>query len=584
MSNFPTYDLRTITEFLSLNSLGYWTALDSLPKAFKSRGVVSAIEGSIEIDGKNLQLIIGFSTSFPLSVPIIYLKPHDALGQLAHLETDGYICYVRGDGQFLDFTNPEKIVAEALKRAITTLTDGIRGENRKDLINGFPEYWVRLPNAELIRSVSELSDTVKKILLAKETSNKPKSKPQRYIGDDEHQIRSLSSETKKMKFFHQKAIYVPIEPKFELLPPAYGTFWTLDFVQNIVDEHALPETRKKLRHLTSDFKKTELVIFGMPRPAGGMISFGINFFGVKNRHPLCKGAEVKSLQPIYIDRLDRDYLFPRGGSSSKFSKKHVAIIGCGSVGSHIAVELAKSGVGAITLIDNDRLSYENVLRHAVGQYAVGNLKTNALKQELEQTVPFVQVSTINDRIENLLLHKKFDWRSYDLVILATGEPTINLYVNQLIHREEIDTPLLFTWLEPYGIGGHSIMERDFSSPGCLECLYDFSDDGLINRAAFAAPDQTFLKDLSGCGSLYTPYGSFDSIRTAGQSVHLALQSLSGTCGNQLLSWKGDSTTFLREGYHLTERYNLDEVQLNQHGNKFSRQNCPICSRKRGTDG
>ena len=41
----------------------------------------------------------------------------------------------------------------------------------------------------------------------------------------------------------------------------------------------------------------------------------------------------------------------------------VVIVGCGSIGSHLAMCLAKSGVSKFTLIDNDIVVAENVPRH-----------------------------------------------------------------------------------------------------------------------------------------------------------------------------------------------------------------------------
>ncbi|MGN7890325.1 ThiF family adenylyltransferase [Dyadobacter sp. 22481] len=586
MNDYPTYDLPSIVERLSISLLesDQWTVMATLPKDFRSKGIVSAIEGFIKINGVKVGINIGFTISFPLSLPIVYLRPHDVLGQIPHLEHDGYICYSAADSQLLDFDNPETIVVEALKRVTKTLMDGSTGENRSDLINSFSEYWARLPNSISVKGVLRLSHGAKKILLAKEISNNSKIKPQAFVADDESQIRSFSAEAKKMKFLNHTAVYIPLEPQCELLPPPHDSFWTLNFVQNMFEQYTSTETKRKLKYLSSDYKRKELVIFGLRRPAGGMIVFGVYFTGVANRHPLFEGSEITGLQPVFVDRVDRDYLFPRGGASPLLEKKRVAVIGCGSVGGYIITELAKAGVGTLTLIDNDVLSHENVLRHAVGQYAVGNFKTEALRQELEQNVPFVQINTITARIENLLLDNKFDWISYDLVILATGEPTINRFINRLIRQPEKNTPVLFTWLEPYGIGGHSIVVQDPHLPGCLECLYDFTEEGLINRAAFAAADQSFLKDLSGCGSLYTPYGSLDSVRTAVQSVRLALRSLSRECKNELISWKGDSSTFLEEGYRLNKRYNLSQENLDQQSRFFFRENCPICGKKREPNG
>lgn len=52
--------------------------------------------------------------------------------------------------------------------------------------------------------------------------------------------------------------------------------------------------------------------------------------------------------------------------SSIMRDKNVIILGCGSVGSLVAVQLAKSGVGNFLLVDNDIVEYHNLCRHQCG--------------------------------------------------------------------------------------------------------------------------------------------------------------------------------------------------------------------------
>ena len=57
-------------------------------------------------------------------------------------------------------------------------------------------------------------------------------------------------------------------------------------------------------------------------------------------------------------------------------KKCAVIIGCGSVGSLVAMELARAGVEKYVLCDADTLEYHNVCRHQCGIEDVGDLKAN----------------------------------------------------------------------------------------------------------------------------------------------------------------------------------------------------------------
>lgn len=63
-------------------------------------------------------------------------------------------------------------------------------------------------------------------------------------------------------------------------------------------------------------------------------------------------------------------------------KKGAVIIGCGSVGSLVALELARAGVGRFFLIDMDILKYHNICRHQCGIGDVGKYKTTAVKERM----------------------------------------------------------------------------------------------------------------------------------------------------------------------------------------------------------
>lgn len=62
----------------------------------------------------------------------------------------------------------------------------------------------------------------------------------------------------------------------------------------------------------------------------------------------------------------------------------VAIVGCGSVGSKVAVQLARSGVGSFVLVDGDVLSAGNLVRNELDWRSVGVHKAPALGARLKE--------------------------------------------------------------------------------------------------------------------------------------------------------------------------------------------------------
>ena len=82
-------------------------------------------------------------------------------------------------------------------------------------------------------------------------------------------------------------------------------------------------------------------------------------------------------------------------------KKGALLIGCGSVGSLVALELARAGVGRFFLVDMDRMGYHNICRHQCGVQDVGKFKTTAVKERILQINPYAEVHTANMTIQEV---------------------------------------------------------------------------------------------------------------------------------------------------------------------------------------
>lgn len=83
------------------------------------------------------------------------------------------------------------------------------------------------------------------------------------------------------------------------------------------------------------------------------------------------------------------------------AKKRAIILGCGSVGSLVAMELARAGVGYFLLADPDIVEYHNICRHQCGIEDVGDLKINALERKLQSINPNVHIEKFEGIIQNL---------------------------------------------------------------------------------------------------------------------------------------------------------------------------------------
>ncbi len=82
------------------------------------------------------------------------------------------------------------------------------------------------------------------------------------------------------------------------------------------------------------------------------------------------------------------------GSARRIARSHVAVIGVGGVGSWVAEALARSGIGALTLVDMDDVCESNFNRqiHAV-ESEIGRPKVEAMARRIGQIHPECRVTT-----------------------------------------------------------------------------------------------------------------------------------------------------------------------------------------------
>jgi tRNA threonylcarbamoyladenosine dehydratase len=102
-----------------------------------------------------------------------------------------------------------------------------------------------------------------------------------------------------------------------------------------------------------------------------------------------------------------------------FQQAHVCVIGVGGVGSWAVEALARSAIGAITMIDLDNLAESNVNRqiHALTD-TLGKAKVTALATRIAQINPFCKVTEIEDFITPDNLEQMLGTQHYDYVIDA----------------------------------------------------------------------------------------------------------------------------------------------------------------------
>lgn len=119
-------------------------------------------------------------------------------------------------------------------------------------------------------------------------------------------------------------------------------------------------------------------------------------------------------------------------------RAHVAVFGVGGVGGHCAEALARSGVGAIDLIDNDTVSLTNLNRQIIALHStLGRYKVDVMRERILDINPACRVRTWNTFYlpENA---DEFDLAPYDYVVDCMDTVTAKLELAQRCHSQGIN--------------------------------------------------------------------------------------------------------------------------------------------------
>lgn len=554
--------------------------LDALPSDHGQP--VAAVRGLLVIGEATAELVVAAKLGWPNTLPLVFLQPWDAFGIIPHVETDGFVCFAHEAGLIIDHNRLATVALEVVRSAIQVLTDGVRGRNVQDFVDEFQPYWNRQKVIGSLTCLVEPTPEPKVVRLLLEGNN------YKFVCDHEDSVRDYLSGAQPKVFTQKKAIYVPLPLGSVVVPPHPEEPWTVAYFLDTIYSQVKGSDRKQIAKLCAGIKQhNEFLVLFLPKADGtGGTLFGLEFRGDKGNHTLAGGQETKTAKPYKLIRKDRSFLLPRGGASGELHEKHVALVGCGSIGGFLAFELARAGIGTLTLVDPDMLVEENIFRHVLGRKHTGDQKVHALKKRLEEEIPYVCVSTLESRIEEAIDQGHFDPSSFDAIVCSVGSPSIDLYLNRMAYGSSSTfPPMLYTWVEAYGIGGHVIVTNNTRASGCLECLYTAmpdDQDGYHCRASFAKPAQEFGRNISGCSGLFIPYGSTTAVKAAAMAAEATVKVLSGeTEGNPLRSFRGPSADFLANGYELANRYSLQSAgdPLREHFD-YANPDCPVCGDNR----
>lgn len=141
--------------------------------------------------------------------------------------------------------------------------------------------------------------------------------------------------------------------------------------------------------------------------------------------PVCAPWQYPSYQPVRLAPYDlAARLFSRNSGlleSASMLDCCAVLIGCGSVGSFAAMELARSGVGRFVLCDTDTLEIHNICRHQCGFDDLGRYKVDAVRDKILRINPRATVVTFRSVIQRVPEEELLPYLGRKTVIIGGGD-------------------------------------------------------------------------------------------------------------------------------------------------------------------
>jgi len=164
------------------------------------------------------------------------------------------------------------------------------------------------------------------------------------------------------------------------------------------------------------------------------------------------------LTPEEILRYKRQLVLKEigGEGQQKLKAARVLVVGVGGIGSPLILYLTAAGIGTIGLIDDDRVSLDNLQRQIVHDTkSVGKAKTRSAAATIERVNPHVETRLYTTR---LVAENAIDIvRAFDIVVDGSDNFATRYLVNDACYFAEV--PLIFAAVGPFD--GHLTTFRAF---------------------------------------------------------------------------------------------------------------------------
>lgn len=124
----------------------------------------------------------------------------------------------------------------------------------------------------------------------------------------------------------------------------------------------------------------------------------------------------------------------------RLKKARVAVFGIGGVGGHVVDALVRSGVGAVDIVDSDKVCLSNLNRQIIAtESSIGKYKVDVMKERILDINPEAVVN-VHKCFYLPETKEEFDFSQYSYVVDAVD--TVTAKIQLVMEAEEAGVPII----------------------------------------------------------------------------------------------------------------------------------------------
>ena len=543
-----------------LKTLGYNLSKDS---------IVWEIQTELTFNNKNIDVVfyLNFPNDFPFVVPKIFISKenYNDLKYIPHINHDLSICiFDEGLNLILpknDFVGLIELMVSKAKKIIRDAEDVHYKKN--EFKREFKAYWELNYSKNDITSnlgFHSINENSGEEIKGIKFTNNYLSNYEYFIGNNDADFKKIKEYAKEQKCSFKEVGILLIENEF-IEPP-----FELAFADTLAILKKDNNNYNKFKELckNNDFDCVLVIFINsnnssneyygwtyqnaeiLSRKKGGSRNVSSKIDHLSNRINEKKYATRLTFDNISINRLQ---LRTTGYTETQNS---VAISGLGSVGSNLAFFLKNLPINKFNLIDKESLSSENIKRHLSGFSLLKNNKVDAVKNDLKNTNPLIEVGTKIESVTKIIQTKTDFINDCDFHIVAIGKTMIEEFILNSVIEGKLIKPTFIFWVEPFLASGQMLFIMPNDAERALAFIKKENYDYSVLSNSENQQDKTYLIEGS-CQTGYFPYSASYLIQFLSSIFPYLKEHIANNDNvSKVYSWIGDKELLNSKGLVITE--------------------------------